>query len=206
MVKRGTFRGEDDILRRKPGEGRDFFSHHTLGTIMDEETTGIRNMVDQVRSEPDPPPESIFELIYPPFPEVTERPASGQTVISYAGAIRSAIDHIIEDHNGVLWGQDVGRLGGVMTATAGLKAKHPERIIDAPLNEPLILGTACGAGLHGRLAHPARDPVRRLFAQCVPLAGAHGQHLLVVGRQLQVRDDLAYAGPTRSRAAPSTIR
>ena len=48
----------------------------------------------------------------------------------------------------MLWGQDVVRLGGVMTATAGLKKLFPDRIIDAPLNEPLILGTGCGAGLH----------------------------------------------------------
>jgi pyruvate/2-oxoglutarate/acetoin dehydrogenase E1 component len=38
-----------------------------------------------------------------------------------------------------------------MTATAGLKKLFPERIIDAPLNEPLILGTGCGAGLHDDL-------------------------------------------------------
>ena len=35
-----------------------------------------------------------------------------------------------------------------MTATAGLQAKHPDRVIDAPLNEPLIVGTAMGASLH----------------------------------------------------------
>jgi pyruvate/2-oxoglutarate/acetoin dehydrogenase E1 component len=45
-------------------------------------------------------------------------------------------------------GQDVGNLGGVMQATAGLKKKHPNCVIDAPLNEPLIAGTAMGAGLH----------------------------------------------------------
>ncbi|NOY27206.1 MAG: hypothetical protein GXP62_15160 [Oligoflexia bacterium] len=38
-----------------------------------------------------------------------------------------------------------------MQATAGLQARHPDRIIDAPLNEPLIIGTACGAGLHDDL-------------------------------------------------------
>jgi pyruvate/2-oxoglutarate/acetoin dehydrogenase E1 component len=48
----------------------------------------------------------------------------------------------------MLWGEDVGRLGGVMTATAGLKKKFPDRIIDAPLNEPLIVGLGAGAGLH----------------------------------------------------------
>jgi pyruvate/2-oxoglutarate/acetoin dehydrogenase E1 component len=35
-----------------------------------------------------------------------------------------------------------------MTATAGLKALHPDKIVDAPLNEPLIVGTATGLSLH----------------------------------------------------------
>ena len=72
-------------------------------------------------------------------------------VLGILPAIRAAIHHIISRHNGILWGQDVGRLGGVMQATAGLKARYPDRIIDAPLNEPLIMGTACGAGLHSDL-------------------------------------------------------
>ena len=63
------------------------------------------------------------------------------------GAIRAALTRSSRRSNGVIWGQDVGRLGGVMQATAGLKVAHPDRIIDAPLNEPLIVGTACGAGL-----------------------------------------------------------
>ena len=147
LVERGLLT-ETDVLQRKPGEGRDFFSHHTLGAIMEEETAQIRAIVDQVRNEPDPTHESIHEHIYPPFPAVTEQPATGQTCITYAGAIRAALDRIISDHNGITWGQDIGRLGGVMTATAGLAAKHPDRVLDSPLNEPLIVGTACGAGLH----------------------------------------------------------
>ena len=35
-----------------------------------------------------------------------------------------------------------------MTATAGLKKLHPDRIIDSPLNEPLIVGAATGFALH----------------------------------------------------------
>ena len=38
-----------------------------------------------------------------------------------------------------------------MQATAGLHSKHPERVLDTPLNEPLIMGTACGAGLHDNI-------------------------------------------------------
>lgn len=147
LVERGLC-ADGDVLQRIEGQGRDFFAHHALGRIMDEESKGVQALIEQVRNEPDPPVASITEHIYPPFPTVRETPGPGRTSITYAGAIRSALHHIIERKGGVVWGQDVARLGGVMTATAGLKRTHAERIIDAPLNEPLIVGTACGAGLH----------------------------------------------------------
>ena len=82
-------------------------------------------------------------------------PGPGTTNISYAGAIRSALDKLIERQNGVVVGQDVGKLGGVMQASAGLKLKHPEKVTDAPLNEPLIVGTSTGLALHqGMMALP----------------------------------------------------
>ncbi|MAY81061.1 MAG: hypothetical protein CL930_09790 [Deltaproteobacteria bacterium] len=147
LVRRGVL-SSGDVMSRTEGSGRDFFAHHELGSIMAAEDEAIKGFLDQVRSEPDPLPESVTENVMAPFPDVTESPGEGTTNITYAGAIRSALAQLIEESNGVIWGQDVGRLGGVMQATAGLKAAHEDRIIDAPLNEPLILGTACGAGLH----------------------------------------------------------
>lgn len=41
-----------------------------------------------------------------------------------------------------MWGQDVASLGGVMQASAGLLERHPGKVLNAPLNEALIVGTA----------------------------------------------------------------
>jgi len=151
LVKRGVL-SEADILRRIEGSGQDFFAHHELGTIMGADNEVVRAQIEQVRAEPHPPTDSVTEHIRAPFPEVTEPVAPDRsTNITYGGAIRAALDNIIANKNGVIWGQDVASLGGVMQATAGLLARHPDRIIDAPLNEPLIMGTACGAGLHDDL-------------------------------------------------------
>ncbi len=139
---------ERDVLKRVKGEGRDFFAHHDLGNVMGRQDEEVRAVLEQVRGEADPPLESVMEHIRAPFPDITEAPQSGATNITYAGAIRAAISNILRDMPSALWGQDVGRLGGVMTATAGLKKRYPDRVIDAPLNEPLIVGTGCGAGLH----------------------------------------------------------
>ncbi len=147
LVEQGVL-SDQDVLKRVKGKGADFFVHHELGRLMGQEDEQVRAWFAQVKSEPEPPDESIFEHVRAPFPAVEETAVSGQTSITYAGAIRAAIDHIVTDHGGALWGQDVAHLGGVMQATAGLLDKHPTKIFDAPLNEPLIVGTACGAGLH----------------------------------------------------------
>jgi len=147
LIERGVLEDGDTMVRVE-GQGRDFFAHHELGRLMSQEDVVVKEMMDTIREEPEPDSSTLFDHSYAPFPEVTESPSEGTTNITYAGAIRAALDHIIRDHNGVMWGQDVARLGGVMQASAGVLAAHPGKIIDAPLNEPLIMGTACGAGLH----------------------------------------------------------
>lgn len=148
LVDRGLLDAADVVTRRSGTQGRDYFTHHDLGTVMQAEMDRLQALIERVQNEPQPSPAELHDHVYAPFPAVTEPASRGQTCISYAGAIRSALDRIIGERGGVLWGQDVARLGGVMTATAGLKARHPDRVIDAPLNEPLIVGTACGASLH----------------------------------------------------------
>jgi 2-oxoisovalerate dehydrogenase E1 component len=148
LVARGVLT-EADVLRRIEATGRDFFTHHELGTLMEAENTAVRALFEQVEAEPHPDPANLYDHIYGPFPNHAETaPGEGTTNISYAGAIRSALDKLISRRNGVVVGQDVGKLGGVMQASAGLLARHPERVIDAPLNEPLIMGVATGIGLH----------------------------------------------------------
>lgn len=148
LVERGLLT-EADVMRRIEGQGRDFFAHHNLGAVMSAEDDAVRSLIDQVRSEPNPDAASVLEHDYAPFPTAAESaPGPGTTNVTYAGAIRSALAKLIERKSGFVLGQDVGRLGGVMTATAGLKARFPDRIVDSPLNEPLIVGAATGFALH----------------------------------------------------------
>src|SRR3954468_8755093 len=54
------------------------------------------------------------------------------------------------DPNVVVLGEDVGKFGGVFRATAGLYEEFgPNRIIDTPLSEAGIIGTAAGLALYG---------------------------------------------------------
>ena len=66
-------------------------------------------------------------------------------------AIRSAMDVMMErDPSVVIFGEDVGYFGGVFRCTDGLQRKYGEhRVIDAPIAEGGIIGTALGMGVNG---------------------------------------------------------
>ncbi len=141
---------ESQIVKRIKGEGADFYAHHELGEVMQTEDDEVRAIITRVTGESEPDPASIWHHIYSEFPENTEsEPGAGTTNITYAAALRAAQKRIFEDNpHAMTWGQDLGELGGVFQATAGLKKLFPQRVFDAPLNEPMIVGTATGAAMH----------------------------------------------------------
>ncbi len=62
-------------------------------------------------------------------------------------ALGTALD---SDERVVILGEDVARFGGVFRATAGLHERFgEERVIDTPLNEAGIIGSAVGMALYG---------------------------------------------------------
>ncbi|MCY9589449.1 alpha-ketoacid dehydrogenase subunit beta [Paenibacillus chitinolyticus] len=71
-------------------------------------------------------------------------------VITYLEAIRSAMqDEMQRDENVFVLGEDVGK-GGVLNATKGLRDLYGEsRVLDTPLAESAIVGTAIGAAMYG---------------------------------------------------------
>jgi len=150
LVERGIA-GADEILRRNGvTEGKDYFRRHDFGTLAKQADDYVVETMRICEGEPEPTYESIFEHIRAPFPAVAEPPPQGRpTAISLNGAIRSAMQAILRN-NPMTWlyGQDVAKKGGVMVATKGLWDRFPEQVRDAPINEPLIVGSAFGFALH----------------------------------------------------------
>ena len=71
--------------------------------------------------------------------------------LSLQQALNLALQHSCEDDDRVLiFGEDVGRLGGVFRVTDGLQAKFgADRVFDTPLAESAIMGMAVGLALAG---------------------------------------------------------
>jgi pyruvate/2-oxoglutarate/acetoin dehydrogenase E1 component len=71
--------------------------------------------------------------------------------ITYLQAIREAQAKLLRDDERVfIYGQDVGgTFGGAFKATKGLAKEFPGRVVNTPISEDAIAGTAIGAALQG---------------------------------------------------------
>lgn len=70
--------------------------------------------------------------------------------ITYLEAIREAQAKALADDPRVfIYGQDVGSFGGAFKATKNLAKEFPGRVIDAPISEDAMVGSAIGAAIEG---------------------------------------------------------
>jgi pyruvate dehydrogenase E1 component beta subunit len=74
----------------------------------------------------------------------------GETVTLAAALNQALADAMSDDHKVLVMGEDIGRLGGVFRVTDGLLAKFGrDRVVDTPLSESAIIGTAIGLAMQG---------------------------------------------------------
>jgi pyruvate dehydrogenase E1 component beta subunit/2-oxoisovalerate dehydrogenase E1 component beta subunit len=70
--------------------------------------------------------------------------------ITYLEAIREAQARALaEDSRVYIYGQDVGAFGGAFKATKNLANEYPGRVLDSPISEDAIVGSAIGAAIEG---------------------------------------------------------
>src|SRR5579859_2436733 len=79
-----------------------------------------------------------------------ERAAEAEPVTMAAALNQALADSLAADERVVVFGEDVGTLGGVFRVTDGLAARFGERrVFDTPLAEAGIVGTAIGMAMNG---------------------------------------------------------
>ncbi|MFJ4038722.1 alpha-ketoacid dehydrogenase subunit beta [Microbacterium sp. NPDC090007] len=73
------------------------------------------------------------------------------TALTMGAAINAALSRTLQDDEKVLlMGEDIGKLGGVFRVTDGLQERFgAQRVVDTPLAEAGIVGTAVGLALRG---------------------------------------------------------
>ncbi len=108
---------------------------------------------------------------------VDERHAAGTVELTMQQAVNRALrTALAEDPAVLLFGEDVGRLGGVFRVTDGLQAEFgADRVFDTPLAESAIVGMAVGLAMNGfrpvpelqfdGFAYPAVDQIVNQMAR-----------------------------------------
>ena len=70
--------------------------------------------------------------------------------ITYLEAIREAQARALrENPNVYIYGQDISTYGGAFKATKNLAKEFPGRVLDSPISEDAMVGSAIGASLEG---------------------------------------------------------
>ncbi|MFD6533713.1 alpha-ketoacid dehydrogenase subunit beta [Streptomyces sp. NPDC060184] len=82
---------------------------------------------------------------------MTTAPTAGTERMTLLAALNASLrTALAEDPRTLLMGEDIGRLGGVFRVTDGLQKDFgDERVMDTPLAESGIVGTAIGLALNG---------------------------------------------------------
>ncbi len=146
-------------LRRNGLADQDFFDQ--LDAEADDLGARLRAGVQELA---DPSPLSVFDHVYAEMTpscrssaKATRRTSTRSrgppqmTKITLAKGLNMGLRKAMEDDPKVLiMGEDVGKLGGVFRITDGLQKDFGEdRVIDSPLAESGIVGTAVGLALRG---------------------------------------------------------
>lgn len=73
------------------------------------------------------------------------------TTLTVAKALNAGLRRALAaEPKALLYGEDIGKLGGVFRVTEGLQAEFgPDRVVDSPLAESGLLGTAVGLAARG---------------------------------------------------------
>ena len=81
----------------------------------------------------------------------TDQTVTAPTILPLGKALNAGLRRALEnDPKVVLMGEDIGKLGGVFRITDGLQKDFgPTRVIDTPLAESGIIGTAVGLAMRG---------------------------------------------------------
>ena len=147
---------KDDPLTR-------FEAYLTERGLLDEERRGqamadaekrVIEALDRAAEQPDPDPATVGEGVFAPrlrTVPVEPVPTDGAEM-TMVDAINSALTlEMDRDENVFIMGEDVGRFGGAFKATVGLHDRFgPERVIDTPIAEMALIGSAVGAALMGK--------------------------------------------------------
>jgi 2-oxoisovalerate dehydrogenase E1 component len=168
------------------------WSERQWNDLAEQADSEVRDAAEQAGARPEPDPATspwfVFcdpcrpqdvgglapELEVDPRPPAPALPQTDGARVNMVDAIRQTLEYELGANPRMLvFGEDVGRKGGVHGATRDLQAKFgPERVFDTSLSEEGIIGRAVGMALGGLLPVPEiqfrkyADPAMEQITDC----------------------------------------
>jgi pyruvate/2-oxoglutarate/acetoin dehydrogenase E1 component/TPP-dependent pyruvate/acetoin dehydrogenase alpha subunit len=134
-------------------EARQVLSDEVVSEIRREVDDDFAAISQRVKDAPEPPLSGLHEHVFAPEPGALYNPTMVPLEtrdITYSEALREALAEELErDERVFLLGEDVTQ-GGYFAVTRGLEERFPDRILDTPISEYAIVGSAVGAAIAGR--------------------------------------------------------
>jgi 2-oxoisovalerate dehydrogenase E1 component len=111
----------------------------------------VEQAIEDARADPVAEPAALLDAVYAPHRGHPPAPGAGTRTLRYTAALREALEQEMEaDERVVLLGEDIGRLGGIFTATQGLWERFGAgRVRNTPISEGGFVGAAVGAAMTG---------------------------------------------------------
>ena len=145
---------------RPPGPPRSRRSASTSRRVRDEVKAEIEAAVEEALKAPMPDPDTATDRLFADEPALLEdgnAPWSGfqgrpdMATMTYLQAISDAMrEEMRADERVFVMGEDIGVFGGAFKVTDGFIDEFgPKRVMDTPLAESGIIGTAIGAAVEG---------------------------------------------------------
>lgn len=139
------------ILERKLiGDG--LASPADVQRLHEEAAREIEDAVSAVMASPPPEASSARRNVYGTADKREAPVRTGQSAseMTYVQAVNAALDRELADPRTVIYGEDVGKAGGIFAATRNLQRQYGDGVVfDTPIAESAILGSAVGAALMG---------------------------------------------------------
>lgn len=141
----------DPIARLRKTMLADSFVQGDIESLDREVDAEIETAVAFAKASPHPERSSISNHLFASPMTLTESSAGVVENMTYAQAVNRALDEEMATRPDViLMGEDVGKPGGVFGLSRGLQKQYGEdRVIDMPIAETAILGSAVGAAVAG---------------------------------------------------------
>lgn len=137
------------LCNRAISEG--YMSSEEANALVSEQYAKVDSMADAVLASPVPDHETaLHHVVCQPGAEQPVQVIDSKEM-SYIQAVSTALRDILEtDPQAIIYGEDVGKAGGIFQATRYLQRDFgANRVFDAPIAENAILGSAVGAAIGG---------------------------------------------------------